>query len=103
MTFIIFRATSLKPFCSNRFIMSAISPRCTPSGFTMMKVRSVFAMSESRSGFTCSVVDVASGLVIVVKMAAKYKFVTRLLKFRHMEFDVAFQHLAWAVVAPKKL
>lgn len=29
-------ATSLKPFCSNRFIISAINPRLTPSGLTMM-------------------------------------------------------------------
>lgn len=36
-----FMATSLNPFCSNRLIMSPMSPRCTPSGFTMMYVRSI--------------------------------------------------------------
>ncbi len=30
-------ATNLKPFCSNRFIISAINPRLTPSGLTIMK------------------------------------------------------------------
>lgn len=36
-----FMATSLNPFCSNRLTMSPMSPRCTPSGFTMMYVRSI--------------------------------------------------------------
>jgi hypothetical protein len=33
-----FMATSLKPFCSNRLMISPTSPRWTPSGLIMMKV-----------------------------------------------------------------
>ena len=35
------RATSLKPLASKRLMISPTSPRWTPSGLTMMKVRSV--------------------------------------------------------------
>ena len=38
-----FIATSLNPFRSNRDTISPTRPRWTPSGFTMMKVRSRFA------------------------------------------------------------
>merc|ERR1712142_943638 len=38
------KSTSLNPRCSNRLMMSPTSPRWTPSGFTMMKVRSVLDM-----------------------------------------------------------
>ena len=34
---------------------------------------------------------------------ASSKFFSRLVKFKHMEFDAALQQLAWAVVSPKKL
>ena len=33
-------ATSLKPFCSNRLMISPTRPRWTPSGLMAMKVRS---------------------------------------------------------------
>lgn len=36
-------ATSLKPLCSKRLMISPHSPLWTPSGFTAMKVRSMFA------------------------------------------------------------
>jgi hypothetical protein len=35
--------------------------------------------------------------------SGKNKFFSRLLKFKHMEFDSALQQLAWALVSPKKL
>ena len=31
------------------------------------------------------------------------KFLTKLVKFNHMEFDTALQQLAWALLSPKKL
>ena len=34
-------ATNLKPFCSKRSMILPTSPRWTPSGLTMIKVRSV--------------------------------------------------------------
>ena len=37
-----FMATSLNPFCSNRLMMSAISPLWTASGLSIRKVRSLF-------------------------------------------------------------
>lgn len=43
LTHSIFIATSLKPFSSNRWIILPTKPRCTPSGLTMMKVRSLFS------------------------------------------------------------
>lgn len=36
-----FIATSLKPFCSNFLIILPTRPLCTPSGLTMIKVRSL--------------------------------------------------------------
>ena len=36
-TCINFIATSLNPFCSNLLIISPTIPRCTPSGFTIIK------------------------------------------------------------------
>lgn len=41
LTHINFMATSLKPFCSKRSMIFPTSPRWTPSGFTIMKVRSL--------------------------------------------------------------
>lgn len=38
-----FMATNLKPFCSKRSMILPTSPRWTPSGLTIMKVRSVLA------------------------------------------------------------
>ena len=38
-----FNATNLKPFCSKRLMILPTSPRWTPSGLTMMKVRSWLA------------------------------------------------------------
>lgn len=43
LTHTIFIATSLKPLSSNRWIILPTRPRCTPSGFTMIKVRSLFS------------------------------------------------------------
>ena len=37
-----FMATSLNPFCSNRLMMSAISPLWTASGLSIRNVRSLF-------------------------------------------------------------
>src|SRR5690625_1712045 len=39
----IFAATNLKPFDSNLLMMLPIRFRCTPSGFTIIKVFSIFA------------------------------------------------------------
>ena len=39
----ILQATSLYPLASNRFMISPTSPLWTPSGFTMIKVRSALA------------------------------------------------------------
>jgi hypothetical protein len=36
-----FKATSLNPFASNRLIILPTNPLCTPSGLTMIKVRSL--------------------------------------------------------------
>ena len=33
----------------------------------------------------------------------KYKFLPRLLKFTHLEFDSAFQEILWALINPKRL
>lgn len=41
LTHMNFIATSLNPFCSNFFIILPTSPLWTPSGFTMIKVRSL--------------------------------------------------------------
>lgn len=43
LTHSIFIATSLKPFSSNRWTILPTKPRCTPSGLTMMNVRSLFS------------------------------------------------------------
>lgn len=43
LTHTILIATSLKPFSSKRWIILPTRPRCTPSGLTMMKVRSLFS------------------------------------------------------------
>lgn len=43
LTHSILMATSLKPLSSNRWIILPTRPRCTPSGFTMIKVRSLFS------------------------------------------------------------
>ena len=42
LTCFILIATNLKPLASNRLIISPTNPRWTPSGLTMMKVRSLF-------------------------------------------------------------
>lgn len=67
LTQVNFRATSLKPFCSKRSMILPTSPRWTPSGLTMMKVRSLLAaiateiieksakMEPSICSFMCSV------------------------------------------------
>ena len=39
----------------------------------------------------------------LLRIMASSKFFSRLVKFKHMEFDAALQQLAWAVVSPKKL
>jgi hypothetical protein len=36
-----FKATSLNPFASNRLIILPTTPLCTPSGLTIIKVRSL--------------------------------------------------------------
>lgn len=51
LTQVIFKATNLKPLASKRLRISPTSPRWTPSGLTMIKVRSwlpaiIFAMYE---------------------------------------------------------
>ena len=47
-TLIIFTATNLKPFCSKRLIMSAISPLWTPSGLIAMNVLSSDIFTRAR-------------------------------------------------------
>lgn len=61
LTQVIFNATNLKPLASKRLIISPTSPRWTPSGLTMIKVRSwlpaiILAMYE-RSDNKVQIID----------------------------------------------
>lgn len=49
LTHVNFMATSLNPFCSKRSMIFPTSPLWTPSGLTMIKVRSWLAIVTTRS------------------------------------------------------
>lgn len=55
LTQVNFNATNLNPFCSNLSMTFPISPRCTPSGLTIIKVLSVAIALENKENNESSV------------------------------------------------
>lgn len=83
VTCICLQATSLYPLCSNLFIISPTSPLWTPSGFTIMKERSLLAaISVEKEEKIAS--KVATMWVHYVKGSSRrHRFVTWLVKLVH--------------------
>jgi len=70
-------ATSLKPFCSKRRMISPTSPRCTPSGLMAMKVRSemeamVLARGSSRRHRVSSGRSLSPGSCVALQSDLKF-------------------------------